>query len=166
MPVFLRTLLGFAPPNVALTPCPPPAPGDPIDPGGFYDPTGVASAYHAAGWTTVGLLLLLVLACYLWNSTSLGPRFVRRWWLFAGAAVLFSALVGGLVIALWPTRALAGSCETLPNAFALNRAVAGLLWGLILFPLISVFLAQVVGRVPRASNGFFHNRGCPLPRWR
>ncbi|HEX6749029.1 MAG TPA: hypothetical protein VF092_17150 [Longimicrobium sp.] len=174
MPVFLQTLLGLAPDNVALTPCPPPPPGDPIDPGGFYDPSSVSSAYMAAGLATVGLVLLLVVLVYLWNSTALGPRFVRRWWWTGIAAVLLAGLLGGLVIGLWPTHALAGSCETNPTAFArhlpfrlaLNRGVAGLLWGLVLYPVVSLILTRSVGYLPAARNGFFHNRGCPVPRWR
>jgi hypothetical protein len=173
MPLFLINLLGFAPGNVSLA-CPPPAPGDTPDPTGFYDPASVATAYHAAGWATFGLVVLLVVLCYVWNSTSLGSPFVRRWWTFGVLSVVVSAVVGALVVALWPTRALAGSCETLPTAFlkhlplglVLSRGVAGLLWGLVLFPVVSLVLARTVGYLPAAGNGFFHNRGCPYPRWR
>jgi hypothetical protein len=174
MPVFLQTLLGLAPSDVTLAPCPAPPPDQPVDPFGFYDPASVSSAYMAAGWFTVGLVLLLVVLCYLWRSGSLGPRFVRRWWLTGIAAVVLAAVVGGATIALWPTHALAGSCETLPTAFprhlpgalALGRAVAGLVWGLVLYPLASLLLTRSIGYLPAAGNGFFHNRGCPLPRWR
>jgi hypothetical protein len=173
MPVFLRTLLGLAPPNLALA-CPPPAPGETRDPTGFFDPASVSAAFQAAGWVTAGLVVALVVVCYLANSTTVGPRFVRRWWMFGIATVFVAALAGGAVVALWPTHALASSCETLPTAFArhlplnvvLNRAFAGLLWGAVLYFLVSALLAWTVGLVPSAGNGFFHNRGCPVPRWR
>jgi uncharacterized integral membrane protein len=173
MPVFLRALLGQAPVNVALS-CPPPAPGEPVDPAGFFDPTSVAAAYRAAAAATVVLVILLVVACYLWNTTSVGPRFVRRWWSFGILAVVLAAVTGAAVLALWPAHALAGSCETNPLAFALrlplalvvNRGLIGLLWGAVLYLLFSILLTRTVGYLPSARNGFFHNRGCPTPRWR
>jgi hypothetical protein len=161
----------LAPANVPLS-CPPPPPGDPPDPTGFFDPATVSSAYH---WTAIAvavLLLALVLVCYLWTSRSLNVSFVRRWYLFWIATMVGAAAAPFVVFRLIPLRALANSCDTNPLAFRAFMptaalwplAAAWLFWALVFFPLVSFALTRVGGRSP-ASGGFFHHQGCPVPRW-
>ncbi len=69
------------------------------------------------------------------------------------------------------TRALAGSCETNPDPFLavlpwseiLGRGLAGAVWGLLAFALLSLVLTRTAGLFPW-SRGLFHHRGCPYPR--
>lgn len=139
---------------------------------GHYDPATLASAYLAASVATIAAVTLVVFICYLWNQTSVGPSFVRRWYLSALVATVFAALLPVALLAAWPTHALANSCETNPNPFAaplplselLTVGVSGALWGVVGFVLLSIILTRTVGRVPQAG-GFFHNRGCPWPRF-
>lgn len=170
MPNYLLHLWSVPPADLPLT-CPPPPPGEPADPTGFFDPATVHGAYSAAGWASLLLVLALVCLCYLWTSGSLGPRFMRRWVLFlalSGAAALGVAV---LVLRTWPTRALAGSCETNPEPFlaalpwseVLGRGLAGAVWGVLVFALLSLVLTRTAGLFPW-SRGLFHHRGCPYPR--
>ena len=169
----LQSLLGVwtNPSNVPLV-CPPPPPGDPIDPGGFVDPASIAAAY---GWMRVGFgvaVLVLVLACYLWTSRSLSVSFVRRWYAFWALAGVAGAAIPFAVLQLVPLRALAGSCDTNPLSFRWWMPLARiyplslwwLVWALVAFPLVSLLFTQLAGRHP-ASGGFFHHQGCPAPRW-
>ena len=118
------------------------------------------------------LIILLVLACYLWTRVSLGPVFVKRWWVYLLGSLAVGALVVFGVLSAWPTTALASSCQSNPDAFAaalpgsfvLARTFAGALYGMLLFILLSLLLTQTVGRIAGLRNGFFHNRGCPWPR--
>ena len=66
----------------------------------------------------------------------------------------------------------AGSCTTRPAAYRVelpaslltDRMFAGLLWGMLAFTLLSLVGTQLLGR-SRLAGGFFHYRGCPVPRW-
>ena len=69
--------------------------------------------------------------------------------------------------------ALAGSCVTNPNPFPvtlpwseiLERGASGAVWSLLAFVVLSLLLTRTIGWLPQ-GGGFFHNRGCPWPRWR
>jgi hypothetical protein len=163
----------WAPPpaNVALV-CPPPAPGDPSDLAGFFDPLPVATAYQWTAAATALLVLLAVLACYLLDRRSLSRAFVQRWWMvLVGTAVLGALVPLAMLYAVVPQHALAGTCETNPLPFAqvfplgpaLDRAIAGFFWSALAFGAVSFLLTRAAGWHP-ASGGFFHNRGCPWPR--
>jgi hypothetical protein len=167
---YLGNLWAGPPANLQLR-CPPPAPGEAIDPMGFFDPNVLRGAYRMATLSTAALVVLLVALCYLWTRSSLGPRFVLRWWIFLGGSMLGGFILGIAVLRMWPARALAGSCETNPTSFlvtipwadALNRGVAGAVWAGLVFTLLSLVLTQLAGRFPW-SGGLFHYRGCPYPR--
>jgi hypothetical protein len=81
-------------------------------------------------------------------------------------------LVPLAVALLTDVHARAGSCSTRPAAFlvelpfalVLPRMVAGLVWGLLAFAIASVGATKLLG-MWSGSGGFFHYRGCPLPRW-
>lgn len=168
---YLLHLWSPPPANVPLT-CPAPAPGEPPDLNGFFDPAPVAAAYQWAALVTALLVLMAVLACYLLDRRSLSRAFVRRWWLVLAAASVMGALVPLAMLYLAvPQHALAGTCETNPLPFpasypvglALNRALAGLFWSALAYGVFSFLLTRAAGWHP-ASGGFFHNRGCPWPR--
>lgn len=118
------------------------------------------------------LVVALLLGCYLLPRASLNPGFVSRWWItFAVSGVL--CLLVPLAVGLYsPVHARAGSCSTRPAAFAaeipvellLPRMLAGLVWGLLAFALVSLLATRLLGRWSGAG-GFFHYRGCPWPRW-
>ena len=158
------------PENVSLA-CPPFPTGEAV-PNGFFDPTPVAAAYQWAALATGVLVLLAVLACYLLDRRSLSRRFVWRWWTVLGASSVLGALVPlAMLYLVVPQHALAGTCATNPLPFpatfplglALNRALAGFVWSALAFVLLSLLLTRAAGWHP-AAGGFFHNRGCPLPR--
>jgi len=166
--------LWAAPPDpLEFSPCPPAPPGGQADPIGNFDPETVSAAFTTAGVASAVAVLLVVLLCYLATSKTLSPGFVKRWWLFGGLASLLAAIVPAAVLRLWPTRAAAESCTTLPTAFPLDlpwdiiieRAVAGLIWGAFAYVILSLLLTKTLGRFP-AAGGLFHNRGCPHPRFR
>lgn len=170
MPNYFLHLWATPPASLVLD-CPPAPPGATNDPTGFFDPGTVDAAYSAAGWGSLVVVLLLVLLCYLLTEMSTGPRFTRRWLLFlvVAAVVCFAVPLG--VLRAWPTHSLAGSCELFPDPFPaklpwneiVNRALAGLVWGLLAFVIVSVLATRIAGRFPW-SGGFFHCRGCPWPR--
>jgi hypothetical protein len=152
--------------------CPAPLPGEPADPGGTYDPLQLGALWNSIAITSLIVVLALVLGCYLLPRASLGPRFVRAWWLgLAGsaAACFLIPLAVGLTTEI---RMYAGSCTTRPAAYPVelsaslltDRMFAGLLWGMLAFAVLSLAGTQLLGR-SRLAGGFFHNRGCPWPRW-
>jgi hypothetical protein len=107
---YLLHLWASPPANVALA-CPLPAPGEPPDLNGFFDPLPVATAYQWPALVTVLLVLLAVLACYLLDRRSLSRAFVRRWWKALSAASVIGALVPlAMLYLIVPQHALAGSC--------------------------------------------------------
>lgn len=168
---YLLHLWAAPPADVELT-CPPPAPGDPPDLNGFFDPVPVATAYQWAAAATGLLVLAAVLACYLTDRRSLSRAFVRRWWVSLAIASVIGALVPLLMLYFAvPQHALAGTCDTNPLPFAatyplglaLGRSLAGLVWGALAFAVFSFLLTRAAGWHP-AAGGFFHNRGCPWPR--
>jgi hypothetical protein len=159
------------PANVPLV-CPLPAPGEPADLNGFFDPAPIATAYQWTVAVTALLVLAAVLACYLLDRRSLSRSFVRRWWIVLAATSVIGALVPLAMLYLAvPQHALVNSCETNPLPFAatfplglaLNRALAGLAWSAAAFIIVSFLLTRAAGWHP-AAGGFFHNRGCPWPR--
>lgn len=160
-----------APSHDIVLSCPAAPPGVPPDPYGVYDPGPVKSAFIATGWATLAVVLAIVLLCYLATRMSTGPRFQVRWWWCLGWSALASFLIPFIVLRPWPTRALPGSCENSPDAFAaalpwdvvVDRALTGLLWGVLLFVVLSLILTRVVGK-SSWGGGFFHNRGVPYPR--
>jgi hypothetical protein len=173
MPEFFRTFFSWNPGDIRLV-CPAAAPGQSANPYGFFDPGSVAAAFRAATIASITVALLAVLVCYLATSTSLGPQFVRRWWIFGAATAVLAAVITAVTLLAWPTHAMAGTCETNPFPFALDlpmnvallRGIGGLFWGFLAFVLFSLLLTRTAGYAPMAANGFFHNRGCPAPRWR
>lgn len=168
---YLLHLWATPPVSLELT-CPPPPDGQTANPVGFYDDVSVANAYMMASMEAAAIVLLLVLACYLWTRQAGGPRFAKRWLLFLAGAIVFSGVVSWVSLTYAPVTALAGSCETNPDAFrvalpaarVLQRALAGLVWGGLAFFLLSLLLTRTVGRFASLRNGFFHNRGIPWPR--
>lgn len=166
MPDFFWNLWAIPPGDLDFRPCP-----NPVDPVGFYDPAAIRAAYGMTSLATALLVLLLIALCYLWTRSSLGPRFVVRWWSFMAASVIGGFLLGTAMVHMWPARALAGSCEAnpesfplvIPWAYAFDRGVAGAVWAALAFVLGSIVLTQVAGRFPWAG-GLFHYRGCPYPR--
>ena len=171
MPPFLIDL--WAVPHDIPLACPPPPAGQPSDPSGFYDLTTVSSAFSAAGLASFVSVLIMLIVIYQFTRVSLGPRFVWRWWIGLIVTALLCGVVTALILQAAPTTALAGSCETSPDAFLirlptdviLDRSLAGAVWGLVAFTLFSLVATATLGRVPATRNGFFHNRGCPWPRF-
>jgi len=171
MPPFLIHLWAI-PRDLPLV-CPPPPAGQASDPAGFYDLTTVTSAYNLAALVSFVLVLLMVALIYQATRVSLGPRFVWRWWLGLSLTALLCGAATWFVLYAAPTTALAGSCETspdpfpirLPSAAMLDRSVAGVVWGLLAFTVLSLIATNTIGRVASSKNGFFHNRGCPWPRF-
>jgi hypothetical protein len=142
------------------------------DPIGFFAPESVHTAFSWVGFASIGVVILLVSAAYLATSGSLSPRFVRRWWGLLALAALLCFVIAAGVLFLYPTHAMADSCHTnpteflatLPSSIVWKRAFAGLIWGALAFFLFSVALTRSLGRWPW-SAGFFHHRGCPVPRF-
>lgn len=168
----LLHLWASAPENVPLR-CPDPPPGvQNADLNGFFAADSVSAAYSAVGYLSLLIVVLAVVSCYQATRTSLGPPFVKRWWIFEVGSSIACGLAALLVLYFWPTQADAASCQqylvafraTLPFGLILSRAVAGFVWAMLAFLIVSLILTQVAGRVPWAG-GFFHNRGCPWPRF-
>lgn len=172
MPNFLLHLWAPPPANLQLA-CPAPPPGMDPDPVGFFAPESIEAAFSWAGTASAVFVLVLVTVTYLAVSGALSPRFVKRWWVFLGAAALGSFVIAVIALRVTPTYAMAGSCSTNPTAFLeplpwgliWNRAFAGLLWGALAFVVLSLVLTRTLGRWPQ-GRGFFHFRGCPVPRFR
>ena len=164
-------ILWPGPPSDLPLTCPPPPPGEPIDPTGFFDPAVLEKAYSTANAAVLALAVLLLVLCYLWTSSSLGPRFVRRWTLFVVGTALAALVAATAIVALWPARALANSCETNPEPFAarvpfweaLQHGMSGTLLAVLAFVVLSLLLTRLAGRYPW-TGGLFHYRGCPWPR--
>lgn len=158
--------------SVSFT-CPPAASGSGGPTIGFYDGASVASAYDVLAAISVLTVLLIVLLTYLGTSKTLGPRFVFRWYWGLVLSAVGCAIVAYATLSVMPTHALADTCPTNPNPFPLRlpaslimaRAVAGIAWGALAYVLFSVVLTATIGRFASVKNGFFHNRGCPLPRF-
>ena len=163
---------GIAPDQLSLS-CPPAAQGQTTNPIGDYDVESVAGAVHAAAAVWIAVSTLLVILCYQWRRGSLGPVFVKRWWMFLFTSVLAGATAVYGTLRYWPTTALANSCQSdprafpvpLPGDFVADQTLAAAILGILLYVVISLFLTGTLGRVPRLGNGFFHNRGCPMPRF-
>jgi len=165
----------WAPPpvNLRLEACPAPPPGEPVPPPGLYAADSVAAAFSLTGWISVVTIVLLVLLTYLLQSGSLSERFVKKWWGMLAIAVLLCAVIALVVLRVFPTHAMAGTCPTNPTAFAaplpwnviVDRAIAGAAWGSGAFTLLSIVLTRTLGYWPGAK-GFFHFRGCPWPRFK
>jgi hypothetical protein len=162
---------GFAAERVQVT-CPPPAQGQTSNAQGDYDPLSVAHAVHASGTAWLVCTAIVVIACYNWTRLTMSPRFVKRWWLFVGVAAVAGGAVVAAVLRLWPTKADANACQSDPRAFPAPlpadfvwaQGVAGFLYGILLFGLLSILFTWAFGRFAYVGNGFFHNRGCPIPR--
>lgn len=163
----------WAPPPASLPlNCPPPPDGQIPDPLGFFDYMTVSAAFNTAATVSAAIAIAAVVICYAMTSTTLGPRFVRRWWITLGLTALVTFGAVWLILQRAPTTALAGSCELSPDAFAatlplgviLSRSLAGLVWSMLAVFLLSSVLTLTLGRIAHARNGFFHNRGWPWPR--
>src|SRR5688500_8860298 len=96
---YLLHLWSPPPANVPLT-CPAPAPGEPPDLNGFFDPAPVAAAYQWIVYASVAAVLLGVLLCYLLSRSSLNREFVRRWYGFLIGTMVAGALIPVLVLYL------------------------------------------------------------------
>lgn len=169
---WLLHLWAHAPLGAAFVPCPAPREGEPADPAGLYDALQLAALWNRMAILSAIAVLVLVLACYLLPRASLGPRFVRNWYLSlagAGLACFVIPLALGLTSHV---NVRAGSCSTRPAAFPVDlpmellvdRMFAGLVWGLLAFAVLSLIGTRLLGR-SRLAGGFFHYRGCPVPRW-
>ncbi len=162
---------GFATERAPLT-CPPAAQGQTTNSQGDYDPATVTNAVHASGAAWALSIALVVLVCYNWTKATMSPRFVIRWWIFMAVGALVGAAVTATVLNLWPTTADANTCQSdprafpapLPSDFIMGQGFAGALYGALLFVLLSILFTQLLGRFAHRRNGFFQNRGCPIPR--
>jgi hypothetical protein len=152
--------------------CPAPAPGQAVSPPGLYDPATVAAAFDHVAFASIVAVLLCVGLCYQLTRASLGPRFVKQWWLWLFVSAVVCGIVALILLKTAPTTAYPQSCSTNPTAFAVAlpdslvwiRTFVGLGWGAIAFIVASLILTRTLGYFPSARNGFFHNRGCPWPR--
>ena len=82
--------LWATPPSSLSLNCPPPPDGQTPDPLGFYDFDSVTAAFNAAAVVSTAIVVLAVVICYWFTSTTLGPKFVRRWWITLAAAALLT----------------------------------------------------------------------------
>lgn len=161
-----------APASLPLV-CPPPAAGQPPDPQGFYDYSTVAAAFSTTAWASAIIVIGTVTWCYALARGSLGRSFVGRWWLLLVLTGVMCFGAAWLILARAPTTALAGSCTTdpdafpvaLPGALILGRSLVALVWGPLAYIVLSLIATATVGRFAHPGNGFFHNRGCPAPRF-
>jgi hypothetical protein len=161
------------PPSTLTLVCPVGPTGVAASAPGFYDPVSVAAAYRLTAFASLAVVVLGVLGCYtLLNGNSLGSRFVKRYWMWwFGVGFACAGVVWG-VLGTAETVAMANSCETNPGPFPValpaltiaNRAAAGFIWGMLSFYLLSFLSTRSLGTIAHPANGFFHNRGCPVPR--
>lgn len=164
--------LGYGPPIDISIPCPPAASGQTTNPAGDFDFTTVKAAFDTAGITSLALVIVIVVFCYMVTRLTIGPRFKVRFWLALGAAAITCAVTAFAVLHWYPTAARVNSCQSNPTSFAwplpmnvvLIRAAVGMVWGGIAFLFFSWLLTFSFGRFPADGNGFFHNRGWPWPR--
>jgi uncharacterized membrane protein len=173
MPVvqYLLHLWAVPPTRLSLA-CPAPPAGQTANPVGYFDDVSVHAAFQLTAAYSIVAVLLVIGICYMATNRSTGPSFDRRWLLFLGISALVCGLGAFGLLSTAHTTAMAQSCETNPEAFAvalplglvIARSVAGLLWGALAFVLGSVALTRTAGRAPMMWNGFFHNRGTPWPR--
>jgi hypothetical protein len=163
------------PPASLTFACPPGIDGQSSGALGFYDPASIQGAYTLASVASLALVLGGVFGCYLLlNRSSLGRRFVIRYWVWWLMVAVVSGLATWGVLATAPITALANTCQSNPAAFAqplpmttiLNRSLAGAAWAFIAFFLLSWLATRpwLLGGIALPRNGFFHNRGCPVPR--
>lgn len=161
------------PPIDAHLVCPPPRADEAVDPFGFYDAVRVHDVWSSIAWASAIGTLVIFLACYLLPRASLSARFVKGWYACLAGTMLFCFAAPYVVGMLTPVTARAGSCTTRPAAFLVPhlpfdllfpRMVAGALWGLVAFTVLSLVVTRLMARGP-VAGGFFHYRGCPWPRW-
>ncbi|HEX8361781.1 MAG TPA: hypothetical protein VF613_16810 [Longimicrobium sp.] len=160
------------PPVGARLECPPPLADDPPDPGGLYNAAEIAARWQMMALVSIALVVLLLLGCYLLPRASLNRGFVVRWWGTLGLAGVLCLFVPLAVGGYAPVHARPGSCSTRPAAFPVEipvdllfpRMIAGFMWGLLAFAIVSLLATRLLGRWSGAG-GFFHYRGCPWPRW-
>lgn len=160
------------PPLSARLECPAPRAGEAADPGGLYNAVQVMGVWRTIAISSIAVTLVIVLLCYLMPRASLSARFVKGWYACLAATAAFCFLVPYVVNALTPVTARSGSCTTRPAAFLVHlpfdlvfpRMLAGVVWGVLAFTLLSLLFTRVLARWP-AAGGFFHYRGCPWPRW-
>ncbi|HYH79616.1 MAG TPA: hypothetical protein VEX86_07455 [Longimicrobium sp.] len=161
------------PPIGAMLVCPEPRTGEVRDPGGLYNAAEIATRWQVMAGVSFAVVIGLLLFCYLVPRASLNRGFVVRWWITWAVSGVLCLIVPLAVGLLSPVHARAGSCSTRPAAFEipfipfdllLPRMVAGLMWGLLAFTIASVLATKLLGKWSGAG-GFFHYRGCPLPRW-
>src|SRR5207253_1481357 len=165
--------LWLVPPTDLVLACPEPAAGQPADPQGFYDYVTVNAAFNLAAVVSAIIVVLGVIICYQMFRGSLGERFVKRWWIGLVVTGIVCLAAVWVALATYHTTALANSCTTNPTAFAIklptsiviNRALVGLVWGMLVFAILSLLATLTLGKIPHRANGFFHNRGCPWPRF-
>jgi hypothetical protein len=152
--------------------CPPAAQGQTTNSQGDYDPATVANAVHVSGIAWALSITLVVVICYNWTRLTMSHRFVIRWWLFLVAGAVVGAAAVATVLSNWQTTADANTCQSDPRAFAAPlpgnfvwaQGAAAAIYGALLFFVLSVLLSQILGRFAHHRNGFFNNRGCPIPR--
>jgi hypothetical protein len=160
------------PPVGARLACPPPRADEPPDPGGLFNAAEIAARWQMMAGVSIVVVGALLLGCYLLPRASLNRAFVVRWWATVGLSGMLCLAVPLAVGLYAPVHARAGSCSTRPAAFAaeipiellLPRMIAGLVWGVLAFALLSLLATWMAGRWSGAG-GFFHYRGCPWPRW-
>ncbi|MEP6620001.1 MAG: hypothetical protein ABJE47_11825 [bacterium] len=170
----MSSILTF--PGLATEPsqfaCPVAAQGQTTNALGDYDQSSVSSAVHASAAVWGLALIMLVCVCYNWTRLSMSPRFVFRWWIFLAIGAVVGAIAVYATLSWWPTIALANSCQSdprafpiaLPSGFVWTQVWAAMIYGALMFAVLSVVFTAILGRFAHQANGFFHNRGCPLPR--
>ena len=152
--------------------CPVAAQGQTTNPLGDYDQSSVSSAVHASAAAWGLSITMLVVICYNWTKLSMSPRFVVRWWVFLIVGPIIGAASVFLTLSNWHTTAVANACQSDPRPFPIalssgfiwEQVWAATIYGVLLFILTSVVLTALAGRIAHQNNGFFHNRGCPIPR--
>lgn len=146
--------------------------GEPSGNQGFIAPAYLTAAWSLTFWLSLAIVVLLVVWCYNGTRMTTGPGFSRRWLVFVPLGALGAALVAFVVLSSMPFYVVAGSCDTNPEAFAVSlpskfvwmRVFAGAIWGFVVFVMMSIVLTKTLGRASW-NNGFFQNRGTPLPRF-
>lgn len=161
------------PPATLTLACPPAAPGQTTNATGSFDERTIRAAYTIVSAESFAIVLLFVLACYLFTRASTGRRFTQQWLACWAGAVALATLAAWLKLHYAPdTTAEVQTCESnpaafpvpLPGGFVVARTAAAFVWAGLVYPLLSLLLTQTVGRVPGLHTGFFHNRGTPWPR--
>ncbi len=170
---YLLHLWALPPIDAHYERCPAPRAGEAPDPFGLYNATEVLGVWRTIAIASIVATLVIVLLCYLLPRASLSARFVRMWYACLAGTALLCFAIPFVVGKLTTVHVRAGSCTTrmaafpvphLPFDLLFERMLAGLVWGVLAFVLLSVIFTRLLARGP-VAGGFYHYRGCPWPRW-